>query len=129
MKEMIYDRNEFHVLDCGNYLGFEYCIVSYGTHPCAYVQIPEGHPLYMVDYLEATRTPKCHGGITYSGDLYRREPLIEKDGWWIGWDYNHFDDYNASYESIRWGCGHKRWTTEEIYQEVVHVCEQLRDIA
>lgn len=125
---MIYDRNEIHVLDCGNSLGFDYCIISYGTHPCAYVRIPDGHPLYKVDYLDAP-TPDCHGGITYSENgLYRKRPIIEKDGWWIGWDYNHFDDYNTCYDGDpMWG-DHKRWTTEEIYQEVVHVCEQLRDM-
>ena len=132
MKEMIYDREAFCVLDEGSFLGYDYVIISYGTHPCAYVRIPENHPLYEVDYMDYTSEydVDCHGGITYTNDgLYRNRPFVEKDGWWIGWDYNHIDNYNAtlaSYDGFNWQ--DKKWTTEEILQEVAHVCKQLRDM-
>lgn len=46
MKEMIYKnymengQEVIEILDEGVYKGFHYVIVSYGTHPCAYVEIP-----------------------------------------------------------------------------------------
>lgn len=54
MKEMVYKnymekgQEVIEILDEGIYKGFHYAIVSYGTNPCAYVEIPEGHELYNV---------------------------------------------------------------------------------
>lgn len=54
MKEMIYkgsvenEQKVIDMLDEGIYKGFHYVIVSYGIHPCAYIEIPEGHKLYML---------------------------------------------------------------------------------
>lgn len=134
MKQMIYDRNQAKLLHKGVCKGFEFYIISYGTHPCAYVRIPEDHRLYQVDYFDYTKEidVNCHGGITWSKEgLYRSNPInVDRDGWWIGWDYHHFGDYDATYETSH-DCefyGDKRWTTEEIYSEVVYVCEQLREM-
>lgn len=46
MKEMVYKnymengQEVIEILDEGIYKGFHYAIVSYGTNPCAYVEIP-----------------------------------------------------------------------------------------
>jgi len=125
MKEMIYKSTlEREVLERGKYKGYEFEIISYGTHPCAYVCVPVGHPFYEKPYDEVD--VDCHWGCTYS---QRRE-----DGkWWIGWDYAHFEDYsgvNLLYESIPalkefandFG---KKWTTDEILKEVFEVIDQL----
>ena len=50
---------------------------------CGYVRIPEGHPFYKKDYGDLPWL-SVHGGLTYS--------RMEKDGWTIGFDCNHYDD-------------------------------------
>ncbi len=127
MKEMVYEANlhPAEILDCGKLYGLEYKIVSYGTHPCAYVCVPVGHPYYNLGYDNIDID--CHGGLTYS--------CMEEDKYWIGWDYAHFEDYfgvNLLYESIPalkefandFG---KKWTTAEILAEVEDVCKQLEE--
>lgn len=42
MKEMVYKTiRERIILDEGLCCGMWYWIISYGTHPCAYIQIPK----------------------------------------------------------------------------------------
>lgn len=42
-KEMVYssERTDGDILARGNIDGYEYLIVSYGTHPCAYAEVKE----------------------------------------------------------------------------------------
>lgn len=70
MKEMVYKnymengQEAIEILDEGIYKGFHYAIVSYGTNPCAYVEIPGGHKLYDVRNKNELDNIDCHGGIT-----------------------------------------------------------------
>lgn len=121
MKQMTYKPNrETEILEEGTYKNINFIIVSYGTHPCAYIRIPENHKLYNVDYMDSNMEFNfgVHGGITWSGPLPKAIP--NKQGFYYGWDYTHCDDYNGYEEkfpiSIR--TGGKKWTTEEIYEEV-----------
>ena len=99
------------ILAEGTYKNYHYAIVSFGTHPCAYVQIPEDHKLY---YIYDEFDPKIEGGILKgNGGNYR-------EGHWIGWDYLHPGDYEANYHPH----GHK-WTTKEILDDVKNVIKQL----
>lgn len=110
------------VLYKGKYKGFNYFIISYGTHPCAYVEIPKNHPYYEVEYYEITDDIDVHGGFTYS-----ESGLLLLDNTWIlGWDYAHLGDYCAgvSYGSYN----DKKWTTEEIDKDCKHVIDQLANI-
>ena len=127
-KEMVYssERTDGDILARGNIDGYEYLIVSYGTHPCAYVAIPENHSRYK-DYhkLENEDTIYPHGGVTFSGS--ERNNI---KGHWIGWDYHHACDFsgyslNRAYSSF---LGRKQWTTAEIYDEVCGVIEQLKQL-
>jgi hypothetical protein len=46
MSEMVYsNRRITEVLLEGEYLGYEWVIASYGTHPCAYVKLPNNSKL------------------------------------------------------------------------------------
>ena len=36
------------------------------------------------------------GGLTYSDDLHH---IGVKEGFWYGWDYNHYGDYSGFYEN------------------------------
>ena len=123
MKEMVYSSDpnaDREILDEGYVHGYHYCIVSLGSHPCAYVEIPKGHPCYGLDYGKIKVS--CHGGLTYSekgiGPLF-------PDAFWIGWDYAHFGDRIELPSCGRKG---KTWTTREMLADVENVVYQLSGI-
>lgn len=72
------------IVSSGELYGYQWYIVSYGSHPCAYVRsdIPEK----VQDEIEV------HGGITFSGKAFDEFTIKGK---YIGWDYNHYDDYRC----------------------------------
>lgn len=122
MKEMVYTENvNVSVLDDDIHNGYHYVILSLGTHPCGYVEIPKSHPYFGKDYDECYAID-CHGGLTYSSSYLRMGEGKQLDGWFIGWDYGHWGDYYGSADFMN--SGHK-WTTEEIRQECFNVIEQL----
>lgn len=128
MKEMVYKnymengQEVIKILDEGIYKDFHYAIVSYGTHPCAYIEIPEGHELYDVSDEDELVDIDCHYGITYVSKtgLIKPSNKNHRDGHWIGWDYAHYMDYIFGICH----CG-KKWTTKEIFEDVKNVIEQL----
>lgn len=139
MLEMNYTNDRYtKVLDKGNYKGFDYAIISYGTHPCCYVFLPRGHKYYGKSYDEINID--CHGGLTYAEDDLSSNPIVT-DKWVIGWDYHHCDDYSGLYKTeylkllnsgkelmdsfAKMNEGVKKWTTQELLQEVKEVIEQL----
>jgi hypothetical protein len=121
MKPMIYKNTlnrEREILAEGVYGGYRYWIISYGTHPCAYVELHKTHPYYGKENCDAFELDlDIHGGITF-GDSELRG--IIKDTSILGWDYNHCTDYNGSI--AKYG---KKWTTEEILEDVKSCINQL----
>ena len=116
------------ILDEGIYKGFHYAIVSYGTNPCAYVEIPGGHKLYDVRNKNELDNIDCHRGITYVSKIGIIKPSNKnhRDGRWIGWHYAHCMDYCYSlYDFGLLKNNKKKWTTKEIFEEVKDVIEQL----
>lgn len=68
MKQMIYTPNrndKGEILATGDYKGFCFYVVSYGTYPCAYVDV-SNTSLANKDYYE--NDIDCHGGLTYGRD-------------------------------------------------------------
>ena len=131
MRPMVYVSKRCRMmLDADIYKGFEYYILSLGTHPCAYVRIPEWHKFYHKDYDNCY--VECHGGMTYASDNLQITDGGDKvKGWFIGWDYAHYGDYMGYYEMFNseyTGENNHRWTTEEILAEVKGVIEQLSAI-
>ena len=125
MKEMVYQKeSKIEVLDTGTCLGFFYWILNLGTHPTAYVKIPESHKYYQKHYDDIDI--QAHGGLTYSRDYLWISENQKLEGWFIGWDYAHCYDYAGYYtQRDTTLCELKKWTTEEIRKEVYEVCEQL----
>lgn len=80
------------LIGCGKHIGFKYYIVTFGTHPCAYVMIHPGNDLYGVDYTYINRIA-CHGGLTYSDNFVQLKNMKLVGGWFIGWDYAHAGDF------------------------------------
>ena len=133
MKEMVYNYNlkKQEILVDGIYMGYHFLIVSYGTHPCAYVEVPKTHPLYKSDYSEYEFDFDVHCGLTW-GDT-----LSYAKGWYFGWDYRHIGDYDAfaekmaiEYPSLKYEreLNGKKWTVEEIFEDVKKCIMKLKDL-
>lgn len=98
------------ILGKGIYKGYEWIILSYLTHPCAYIVAKKNDVIYnkkysSIDFIDV------HGGLTYSD--WGINNHISHYSWVIGWDYAHYGDY-LPYD-ITDG---KKWTTEEIYENI-----------
>ena len=126
MQNMEYksDIQEAVILDEGTLNGFDYAIVSFGNHPAGYVSIPKNHPFYKKSHDDLDIV--CHWGLTFSGVSPDVKP--PKTGWWIGWDYAHAGDYLGFFERVGSKSfeDNKKWTTEEIKEEIQSVIEQLK---
>ena len=124
MKEMIYSAElKREILDTGFYLGFLYYIMNLGTHPTAYIRIPEKYK-NKIDNIEV------NGGITYSEKGLWVEENKKIEGYFIGWDYAHYGDYFGFEEAVPmiYRTGGKKWTTKEILDEVKSACEQIKKL-
>lgn len=116
--EMVYTRTRHDAtrIAYGKHKGFSYYVLSLGTHPCAYVDV-SALSKCGID----TKCIDCHGGITYSCDSLS---TVEKKGWFIGWDYAHFEDYTGMIPEW-FALDFKRWTTREIVEECKKVIDQI----
>lgn len=121
MKEMIYSLiREVKVLYKGTYKNHKFCIVSLGTHPTAYVECKFDNCTSYYD--RRLLDVKVHGDFTYLDKAYWD---TEDKTTYLGWDYLHDGDYCTLIPlSLFFG---KRWTTQEIYDEVKSVIEQLEE--
>jgi len=117
----IYKSGRVHeVLIQDTYRGYEYVIVTYGSHPCAYVEIPKKSKNYEKEYADIDIN--VHGGLTFSDYLTG----VRKDltGWYIGWDYSHFGDFTCYAEDIG-NFGERKYTLNEIEIDCKDVINQL----
>lgn len=126
MKPVIYSTTEKkEVLAEGDYNGRHYCIVWCKTHPTAYVEFKDEKIIDCVENLDAP----CHGGITYNGSAYWNKDDHRK---YIGWDYAHYEDYVCSYIEYPEWLGEdnnlKKWTIEEVFEEVKKTIDYLNNI-
>lgn len=120
--EMIYQNKLKHpiCLSSGVYNGYYFWIVSYGSHPCAYVAVPSTHILYNHCNYEDFDKLNVHGGITYC--TYGLHNIAPKNMFIIGWDYNHCTDFNSVYNYYE---GNKKWTVKEMLDNTFNVINQL----
>lgn len=120
---------------------------------CGYVGVPEGHPLFEVDYGDAHEryAISVHGGLTFDGFC---QEGAEEDGichlvepgepdrvWWLGFDCGHFSDLVPSFEarlrsSWSWRARSDAASYEGVYRDLAYVtaevtslAAQLRDLA
>ena len=129
---MIYKPLEgYEILHSEKKGDYNIVIVSYGTHPCAYVSIPSTHPYYQEYYFDMPID--CNGGLTFSepnnSNVRWGEKFPNEECSWIGWDYSHCNDFNGAFigkESpyLEYSLLHK-WTTQEILDECYSVIAQL----
>lgn len=130
--EIIYQNHirEKRVITDSIYKNYRYMITDNGNNPCAYIQLPSNHVCSNL-VIEVIKTSQggyselwekfanmipVHGGLTYAD----YDPLF-KTIVWIGWDYAH---YPIDYSGVL-GDGYKKWTLEEIRQEVFEAIKKL----
>lgn len=114
--------DEKRMILTSDYKGWTYSIITFGTHPCAYVDVKDT----MFDGKFYADIPiECHGGLTYSADYL---PRTNDKGWFIGWDYAHWGDLFYSQYNIDMGVidiVSKEWTIDEVEEECKNVIDQL----
>lgn len=106
---------------------YEWFVVSYGSHPCAYVTVPSDSKFYRKDEYEMPKI-NCHGGVnfaTYKFPKSAEDIVNHVNGWIIGWDYMHDTDFRISPLYIHDG---RIWTTEEMVAECENVIDQILKI-
>ena len=122
MKKMVYGARSknCNILYKGDYKEHKFTIINLGTHPCAYVE----NKLDVTDYYDDKLSDvQVHGGFTYCGRCYWN--YIATEELYLGWDYAHSSDFTATGIFCTEG---KQWTTEEIYDEVQRVIDQLIEL-
>ena len=119
------------VIAQGFYNGLNYYVKNInGRHPTAYVEIPQGHKAFGMDFCnyEFPQLIEVHGGVTYQDSVLL---TVDDDGErghkFVGWDYGHAGDFEGYY--IGTGgvleTSGKRWTTEEIVEECKSAIDQI----
>lgn len=116
MKEMVYsDKLKLEILYQGVYKEHKFTILNRGYYPTAYVE----NKLNITDIFdERIDFVDVHCGFSYWGEAYWDK---EDKTSYLGWDYGHICDYNGALPFAE----DKQWTTEEIYEEVKFVIDQL----
>lgn len=123
MKPVVYKKElEKEILHSGEYLKHKFVILNLGMHPTAYIECKLEDCKGTSD--ERLDEIVVHGGFTWFGTAH-----WDKDDktMYLGWDYGHYGDF-AGYMTendlfIDWN--EKKWTTEEIYNEVKYVITQM----
>ena len=139
-------KSPYQVLYSGTCKGYKVLIVNmHGIHPCAYIQIPFDE-IDNSDVVERiSDNLDCHGCVTYVGDIAEVYPSFTDatppNHTWVGWDYGHLSDYKpkpklpkmmirnpfADELMLELNRRHK-WTTEEVYRDVIRACKSLNGI-
>lgn len=128
-KQMKYSSHrKIEILCEGTYCGYQFYILNLGTHPTAYIEIPRESKLFGKGYMEIYDMGidiEVHGGLTFADNHLQG---IKENSWFIGWDYAHCRDWYGGYEKDcpTLNAHAKKWTTEEIFEDVANAIEQIR---
>lgn len=126
---MIYQDLKEVIEQEGNKKDFEYkgyrCHIirvgiPYSGHLCGYIEIPEGHELYKMDYDEIEDKYQgllpAHGGLTFSDFVDNK--------YWIGFDCLHCGDLQPMYAK-----GFERFRREnDTYKNMEYVTKNIKEI-
>lgn len=129
--EYTLEFNPPEMLAFGYHRNRRYYVISYGHHPCCYIEVLKRDRWYREDYMSEDIDITVHGGLSFSSSSV---PSTTNNGWFFGWDYAHYGDYtkgveevesnystNLSYYSLKM----KKWTTEELENECITTIDQL----
>ena len=130
MEKLLYNKDKIglvEIIENKKYKGYEYFIVSYGSHPCCYVLLDKELELNVVMNI------RVHGGITWNdhclpGKLKMEAQRSDSLGQVLGWDYTHLGDRHLTppgLPSILDNPDDKMWTYEELLEDVYRVINQI----
>lgn len=130
MEKLLYNRDKIGqatIIENSKYKGYEYFIVSYGSHPCCYVIANKTFTSEEADKIEV------HGGITWNDRCLPAKLKIEAQrseflNQVLGWDYTHLGDRHltpAGLPSVLDNPDDKMWTYEELLNDVHSVIDQI----
>lgn len=120
MKEMEYKKNRIlDILHTGTFEGRKFVILSLGHHPTAYVEVRDYEPQGYNEY-----DLNVNGGATYFGKAHWDK---EDNSTYVGWDYAHCEDFSGIWidRENEYVFVLKKWTTQEIFEEVMIAIKQL----
>ena len=127
IRAMIY-TNAMHdgkVLYKGKYKGYEYYVISYGTHPCCYLLLDKNNPYYKKEYDDIPLD--VHGGLTYSSN--KHISIDNKNNKWIiGWDYAHLGDRYGNKDVYHFICYDHTYKTKELIRDCIKAIDELIEI-
>lgn len=114
----------------GTVKGYKVAIVNvYGRHPSAYIQVPKSLADIAFELLPV------HGGCSFNEKVFFNGKKEDKGYRWIGWDYGHLGDYtppiDKTYHYSWYGSSddiRHRYTTEEVYRDIIKAVKELRYI-
>lgn len=120
------------VIAQGTYKGLNYYVKNIrGSHPAAYIEIPQGHKAYSKDFNDRDRgLIDVHYGVTYQQDsLLAVDDEGERGHKFVGWDYAHAGDFCGYYiGEVAFEMFCKRWTTKEIVIECKYAIDQINEL-
>lgn len=136
--DLIYTgKEEIKILSKGRILNYQYIIATDGKAPVCFVGKKDWFCMAVIngDFFSMESFYNkilVHGGMKYSSSIYRFK-FMDKDVDYLGWNYRERDDYfirtvgkiegETAFE-INEG---KKWTFNELYEEVVNAIEQLME--
>lgn len=87
-------------------------------HLCGYIRLEESHPLHGMGYDEIEELFEwelpTHGGLTFAGHL------VDKRGYWIGFDCAHSDDLTPfQVARQQYLMGYEEYRTVEYVEEAI----------
>jgi hypothetical protein len=110
-----------------------WCVNDNGINPTAYVELPDNlaSPARTEDWEDNV---DIHGGVTFdsqenSGEGDDRFIGVGFKNHFIGWDYAHLGDAIGGWGADDTIVPQKRWTTEEIIEEVKQVILSLQTVS
>lgn len=141
---MVYHHEHFakpQVLYIGDYKHYTFFVLNLGTHPTAYIRLPENHPFYAKNYEEANHYftnsqarlsyafddtfTFSDSSVNFNSNLNRPVP----DGWYIGFDRAHMGDWVGFLsDEVNIRAGYRKYTTEDMIQDCKFAIDCLSEV-
>jgi hypothetical protein len=119
------------IVKCGIYENLRYYIKDGKVCPLAYIALPYSSPHIDKPYDDID--VDCHGGLTYSGELYDHKGN-KVENFVIGWDYGHYGDFIGTeaipadiIQTMNLLQEVHKWTIEEIEDEIKGVINKYKN--
>lgn len=103
--------------------GVHIVVLRGGASWCAYLGVPESHPLADREYDDLPL--RVHGGLTYAGKL---DGKYEGE-YFYGWDYAHMGDhlwYEVPVPML--DRNEHKWTIKEVYDDAVNAVWDFKSL-